>query len=470
MNELPEPSEIELKAGRMSARADAVIENFFINIFSYDKQMAVAWKDGQYQFQSECKAADQKTTGEFPLNDQTNTILVDTKSIYVTWSHLISTKDFHFLISKSDCIAYGQVSKWTSSLKEEVYDAMLIYTENDICIFDPWKIETFSRASAESERRKISNAIRFCSKGKNFVISKHNDKSWLVESSSSISRADFIESIFKPLQLLGLLGGYWPTRGFYFFSSEHNEVSYQRGRARDWSVSFTPIASDVYSWFQDQSIVNFWNGKVKPVDSLTLNRIISLMHTHEDYHRLVFILLEFNQVSQEIRPVIASAALETLANLVDDEAFPDLIPAKPNKDVREAIRKELLKALPKKLARDAGEYWTEVINKKIIDLFNHRPNLDRIKRPLINMKIQLSEDDLNAIKSRNDYLHGRYAKGDDAYTLSASIQHSILVYDIICEALLRLAEFDGPVVNHTFNYRKAKLNKPQLAFRVPYEP
>lgn len=465
------PTVVELFAGQRTEKAIWIESNLQRNLFADDGNSALQWDDGHYIMQVKTENLIVEKSSVPPHRGLVNQFFLDNNAVKVIWNSSNRSVNINIESSIGHDVTSGRTFEVSFGETELYFNSALIYTQNDRFL-DFFAFDDNSRNYAFSDSNQGSErSINVVVGIHELTISKHSSSGWLLEVDEEQTPDQFISLTNKAMQVLGWLGGYWPCRGLWLFCNAHNSIIYKQLRSADWKVGLTPVTSNVHGWFNaSPAVCDFWKDRCIVISSQVLKRVIELTQCFEDYHRLVFFLMEFNQVSQEVRPVISSAALETFANLVDQFEIDGktILPSKTAPSVRKKIRKSLNSTL-KGFENDLSAYWLQILFQKIDGIFDFRPNRDRLEKSLEGVGLWLSDDDREAVVARNNYLHGRYSADDSAESLEKSVEHSIRVYDMISEALLRLAGFDGPVVNHFVNYENRERVDPNTAFRTPTE-
>jgi len=96
--------------------------------------------------------------------------------------------------------------------------------------------------------------------------------------------------------------------------------------------------------------------------------------------------------------------LETLSDLVIGQTKLKLAPIK-DKAVSRKIRQEILEILDKNSATILSDDLATL--RKRIDQLNQTTNKARLKAPFDLLEIEINDEDLKILETRNDFLHGR---------------------------------------------------------------
>lgn len=366
MNELPKPTDVELSAGKRTEKATWIESNLKRDLIADDGDSALQWDDGHYIMQAQTEKLIVDKSIVPPHRGLVSQFSLDNNAVNVIWNSSNRSVNIDIESSIGHDVTSGKAFEVNFGKTESYFNSALIYTQDnkflDFFAFDHnSRIYAFSDSSQGSAR-----CINVVVETHELIISKHSSSGWLLEINEQQTPDQFVSLINKAMQVLGWLGGYWPCRGLWLFCNSHNSIRYKQLRTADWKVGLTPVTSNVNSWFDaSPAACGFWKDRCKVINSQTLKRVVELTQSYEDYHRLVFFFMEFNQVSQEIRPVISSAALETFANLVDRFEIDGetILPRKTTPATRKAVRNSLNEALLK-FEGDLSPYWFQTLSQK----------------------------------------------------------------------------------------------------------
>ena len=103
-----------------------------------------------------------------------------------------------------------------------------------------------------------------------------------------------------------------------------------------------------------------------------------------------------------------------------------------------------------------SEESLNVLSKKINSM-NNPTNADSLARPLAEVGYELSDNDKDALKMRNTFLHGGLVKGSVEKQTSELFYLSLMLHKLACIIILKKAGFEGYILNNPvlFNCEKA---------------
>ncbi len=147
----------------------------------------------------------------------------------------------------------------------------------------------------------------------------------------------------------------------------------------------------------------------------TLVKMIELCLQSQSYRRIILSMIHANTQPDYIRVVLYAVALETVTELVYQENKDKMKPV-PDRKLAAEIRTKLIETLQQFAAKisDASlKKFTETINQ-----INKPTNAEKLTKPFVLYNIPLITNDLDAIKNRNDFLHGRLPYNPGSHELS----------------------------------------------------
>jgi hypothetical protein len=139
---------------------------------------------------------------------------------------------------------------------------------------------------------------------------------------------------------------------------------------------------------------------------LSLNDFESIVinvSKHPELYRCIRLMSEAGDIPLELKTSIYSVSLETMRNLIMDDQSSKTEPFKDRRKAKEFIKsiKLLLSEVP-----DEEFNFKESIIKRIENI-NQIGNTESFFEIFNMLGIQLTEDDRNSLKKRNEFLHGK---------------------------------------------------------------
>lgn len=264
---------------------------------------------------------------------------------------------------------------------------------------------------------------------------------------------------------LGYLTGYYAGNEGCYFSYRDKKMEKMKGfkfqiLRKEMKGLTQPVYANPFGWIKNKKIADkyYKQGMLQPISIDSFSCLCQKLHASEELLSSLLIILESSAASLILRPGGYAIALETLSDVIiggKEERFAPIT----NKNEAGKFRKELSDILKK---YSSSEYFKDPETlQKNIDKINQMTNKERLKAPFKVLNIELSDEDLNVINSRNDFLHGRIP---DFKNLGASrsieqkdrdlYYASVRLYTLLNMLILKFVGFDGYVVNYAKIYEK----------------
>ena len=93
---------------------------------------------------------------------------------------------------------------------------------------------------------------------------------------------------------------------------------------------------------------------------------------------------------------------------------------------------------------------------KEINSMNNPTNADSLAKPLEDAGYTLSQNDKDALKARNTFLHGGLAKGTIEKQTNEVFYLSLMLHKLACIIILKRAGFNGYILNNPMLYNCEK--------------
>jgi hypothetical protein len=186
-----------------------------------------------------------------------------------------------------------------------------------------------------------------------------------------------------------------------------------------------------------------------------MQRLFTLIHGDSKAARAVVTLIESANFPLEYQASVRAVVLETLAHSV-----PGPKPI-PDADLWDEIKTEIESVVARYAKNDAGEQQISdeslsVLGKKINSM-NNPTNADSLAKPLEEAGYEMNDNDKEALKMRNIFLHGGLVKGTVEKQTDELFYLSLMLHKLACIILLKRAGFSGYILNNPvlFNCTKA---------------
>ena len=186
-----------------------------------------------------------------------------------------------------------------------------------------------------------------------------------------------------------------------------------------------------------------------------MQRLFNLIHGDAKAARAVVTIIESANFPLEYQASVRAIVLETLAH-----SIPGPKPI-PDDELWASIKTELDGVIARYKNNEAGEQQISdesltILGKKINSM-NNPTNADSLAKPLEEAGYKLNDNDKEALKMRNIFLHGGLVKGNVEKQSNELFYLSLMLHKLACIILLKRAGFEGYILNNPvlFNCEKA---------------
>lgn len=288
-----------------------------------------------------------------------------------------------------------------------------------------------------------------------FFQRKKTEYFLIIESNSKQSFDSFAEKVGAAIISFAFLtGSYFGDQGFYFSKNlKDQEVpnSFLWSKLRhSFQSSFTPIYSNVYAYLgSDKDLITKYVNKLRPASYDEFSILCTKVFSSLELSSAIMLILESSVASLVFRPGGYAIALENLSSLIKD-------PVKPqDRPINDELLSEKLEGEMQDVLENykdiIGEEEYSVLSSRIKSL-NNITNWSRLKAPFEYLNISLFEEDLEVLKTRNDFLHGRIPKLGNGKSLnkinSDLLYISLRLYTLLNILILKWIGYDNYVVNY----------------------
>ncbi|MBF0231518.1 MAG: hypothetical protein HQK65_00570 [Desulfamplus sp.] len=298
---------------------------------------------------------------------------------------------------------------------------------------------------------------------------------YVIDCSEKINLEDFYKYCFSIFLSFGFMSGQlFQTEGYFLASKDklfNDVVSIQYESLTDSIYSsFHPIWKNAYSFIQDgnQDDPNKFKGmteqeaqEINPtlngINSSTFSKICENALSSPDIHSAMYLMLEGSTLSLQAMASCFSVALEGITSFIYTSNDEKLFPIK-NKDTKKNIIETLKGSFEEKFSK-LNQSEKNFVAKKI-DSINHPTNRDKLCKPfeLPEINLNLNKADLEAIESRNRFLHGstprkkNHIPNSEMKPIDIEMKQvyyfSLKLYFLVTSLILKYAGFKGKVVNY----------------------
>ena len=186
-----------------------------------------------------------------------------------------------------------------------------------------------------------------------------------------------------------------------------------------------------------------------------MQRLFTLVQNDDNAARAVVTLIESANFPLEYQASVRAIVLETLAHSV-----PGPKPI-PDADLWNEMKTEIESIVNRYATDEAGEQQVSdesltILGKKINSM-NNPTNADSLAKPLEEAGYSLNDNDKEALKMRNTFLHGGLVKGTVEKQSNELFYLSLMLHKLACIIILKRAGFSGYILNNPvlFNCTKA---------------
>ena len=238
----------------------------------------------------------------------------------------------------------------------------------------------------------------------------------------------------------------------FYFSTLRDEIK----------TLMNPINANPYAWLSDYEKASEKYYKFKKIRLLKIDEFSFLCNkllTNDDFMSTILLIIESTKASLIFRPSGYSIALETLSDIIIEEEKEKIAPINSKQDSKE-FRKDLIAVLETHCIKES--FIDSNTLRVRIENINQITNLESLKKPFSILNVDLLEEDLKIIKSRNDFLHGRIPdfkkqgvnrsielKDSDLYYAS------VRLYTLLNILIFKMIGFDNYVLNFPKIFEKS---------------
>ncbi|MFR3215981.1 MAG: hypothetical protein ACLTWE_10365 [Dysgonomonas mossii] len=307
----------------------------------------------------------------------------------------------------------------------------------------------------------------------------HDDKNkyfLAIDSSAKQTFDEFAEKTHAITIGIGYMSGYYAgNQGFYFTYTRRDKKEPKLFRCialRDSiKSSYSPVYSNAYGYlYHNRPLAKKYISLLRPISLNEFSLLCEKIYNSLDFSSTLMLMLESSVASLLFMPGGYAIALETLSDLVIGKTKSTLAPIK-TKSVSRLIRKSFLEILDINSATISSSDLE--ILKKRINQFNQTTNKARLREPFNLLSIDLLDEDLKILETRNDFLHGRVPDLTNAGSARSTDRInkdlyycSMRFYTLLNMIILKWVGYDNRVVNYTqINEKFTQIHLKEEPFR-----
>ena len=260
----------------------------------------------------------------------------------------------------------------------------------------PFKSETAFYAGGLLKFEVANAAIRM-------VTCRENEKSYLfIDSLTQMRYFEFTEMVKAILVCNGICSGTLQRGKAIVLLSKVQDFSL----IEDWSYikyAKSKVGAPVVRPTDLGQLVSDIPKDLRAVSADVLGKISTLAFQKPEFFRALSIICESNDTAIEVRTATYCVAMETLRNFILDDDKDYERPIK-SKNTASKIRDSLIRALDEYSQAEFNDFNS--VRKKI-DNINQYGNTEGFLKMFEVCNIKLAPIDIETLKKRNDFLHGR---------------------------------------------------------------
>jgi|GEM_PF-3554850 len=232
---------------------------------------------------------------------------------------------------------------------------------------------------------------------------KEKDSNYLIiDTIKEMEFSEFKKNVENILLAYSFITGYFPRDRRYILSSDDSHFE------NIYGIMFETVAKSFessYSVFPTSDLRIYFNLPQNIYfPQKYFNKLCSILLTHQELNRVLFLIVEGHTLSIELRASIYTVALETLTNIISAENDSKLLPIS-NKTISKNMIKDLISVL-EKYKDQFNQNGKDTLLRKI-SVINSPTNKQKLIKPFELLNLKLKDKEVDAINKRNDFLHGR---------------------------------------------------------------
>lgn len=288
----------------------------------------------------------------------------------------------------------------------------------------------------------------------------------IIESRKKQTYEEFSNKTFAIRVALGYVTGYFAGNKGYFFSYSNSKMekfnNFYFSTLRDEiKTLINPINVNPYAWLNDykKAAEKYYKQKIfKHLKIEEFSFLCNKLLTNDDFMATILLIIESTKASLIFRPSGYSIALETLSDIIIGEEKEKIAPINSKQDSKE-FRKDLIAVLETHCIKES--FIDSNTLRVRIENINQITNLESLKKPFSILNVDLLDEDLKVIKSRNDFLHGRVPDfKNQGSNRSIELKDydlfyaSVRLYTLLNVLIFKMIGYDNYVLNFPKIYEK----------------
>lgn len=276
----------------------------------------------------------------------------------------------------------------------------------------------------------------------------------VVDALNKTVMSDFLESVNSIMLAYGFVTGNLPRDKRYILAYEDGANSIISGIL--YETLHSSLASCISVFPSSNYIIYFDLPHNLTFPQKIFSKLCEKSLKNSELSRILFLLIEGHTLSTELQATIYYVALEALTNIISEANEKKMKPI-PNKKLGQKICKELIGVVNNYTESLTEDGVNTLISK--INVIYSATNSQKLLKPFEIYGIELNSKELEAIKKRNDFLHGRIPLSTICEDKKFDLQQiSFTVLYCVTALILKYVGYSGFVMYHPtlneFNKKK----------------
>lgn len=305
-------------------------------------------------------------------------------------------------------------------------------------IFDPIQSNNLNQLISNCIYLKIDKYVFLLS----FIKMKNKRNYLVLKTQTTINHKIFLKALESIRTAIGFLSGLYIADNVWYFINHSND-------SKAFVLKYECLNKSLNN---EHPIIDSHRYKNCPdeahkLNAIQFNNLVSLLYSNQEIERATFILIQAGALSNVSKGCLASVALETIKEKIviaeSENAIED--------DNTQLIIKDLLATLKKHENSLNKDVYDSMVGK--IAKIGQISNTKALKHPFISSGINLNQDEIHCINSRNDFLHGRLVKPckEKAYKnmsyaeLESTISNKLIL--ITAMLILNKSGYNGKIID-----------------------
>jgi hypothetical protein len=370
-------------------------------------------------------------------------------------AHLITIQDF---ITDVGILIKFSLSGLSQNLRveKEYYFRSIIEVNKDVRFYHIFQTQLYSvNNGSYDDLIKIA----FDDSEYHIFLYSNNDKHYFIIDSFTKQKFEHFSYISYCIHMAYsfITGKLCQDECYYLFydKPKHDKplgFNFKRIRPSKNNSHLQLITSNPYNLIITQEEIKKFLNKLNLLNSKDFSQLCSLIYNNKQVLGTITLLIESPGYPLETMTACYSVALETISTYFNEKNEDRMNPIK-NKKLIKSIVDEFKNIIKEKAEQNKGEDFTIIY--KNIDKLNSPTNQDKLEKPFTLNNIILNESELETLKLRNDFLHGRfvnvYKEFSETNKINKLFYVCVTLHFMIARLILKLIGYKGYIINFPKN-------------------